>query len=194
LSALAERPRATGTSDRVKASRRSWPLEEKRRIVEESFRPGTSVADVARRHGLNSNQVSNWRKLCGTQRAAQGSWSASLAQPDPPPACAPDGFLSLGVITEPKDEGAVPRPSPSTLLMGHTRPDGGVAVRPAMDELSNLPLMAPRSCCKARSSGLFGSPPRAYLRRRPQRGGQGLMQRSYENSLSQPCKIFVRVR
>jgi transposase-like protein len=42
----------------VKASRRSWPLEEKRRIVEEAFRPGTSVADVARRHGLNSNQCS----------------------------------------------------------------------------------------------------------------------------------------
>ena len=134
MSALAERPSATGTSDRVKASRRSWPLEEKRRIVEEAFRPGTSVADVARRHGLNSNQVFNWRKLCGTQPAARGSWSAPLAQPDAPPACAPDGFLSIGVIAEPKDEGAVPRPSPSTLLMGHTRPDGGVAVRPAMDE------------------------------------------------------------
>ncbi len=63
-----------------------------------------------------------------------GFWSAPLAQPDAPPACAPDGFLSIGVIAEPKDEGAVPRPSPSTLLMGHTRPDGGVAVRPAMDE------------------------------------------------------------
>ena len=36
----------------MKASRRSWPLEEKRRIVEESFRPGTSVADVARRQQL----------------------------------------------------------------------------------------------------------------------------------------------
>jgi Transposase len=30
---------------------------------------GTSVTDVARRHGLNSNQVFNWRKLWGTQPA-----------------------------------------------------------------------------------------------------------------------------
>ena len=134
MSALAERPSATGTSDRVKASRRSWPLEEKRRIVEEAFRPGTSVADVARRHGLNCNQVFNWRKLCGTQPAAQGSSSPSLAPPDAPPACAPDGFLSIGVITEPTDEGAVPQPGPSALLMGPARPDGGVAARPAMDE------------------------------------------------------------
>ena len=37
------------TSDRVKVSRRSWPLEEKRRIVEEAFRPGMSVADVPRK-------------------------------------------------------------------------------------------------------------------------------------------------
>mgnify|MGYP001791571105 CR=1 FL=1 len=133
MSALAERPSATGLSDRVKASRRSWPLEEKRRIVEEAFRPGTSVADVARRHGLNSNQVFNWRKLCGPQPAAQGSSSASPS-PDASLACAPDGFLSSGVITEPKDEGAVPPPGRSALLLGHARPDGDAEARPAMDE------------------------------------------------------------
>ena len=132
MSASLERPSATGTRERVKALRRSWPLEEKRRIVEEAFRPGTSVADVARRHGLNSNQVFNWRKLYGTQRAAQGS--GSLAHADASPAGAPEGFVPIGVIAEPKDAGAVPLPSPSAPLMGHARPDGGVASRPAMDE------------------------------------------------------------
>jgi transposase len=132
LSASSERPSATGTREREKASRRSWSLEEKRRIVEEAFRPSTSVADVARRHGLNSNQVFNWRKLYGTQPAAQGS--GSLVHVDASPAGAPDGFVSIGVIAEPKDEDAVPRPSPSAPLMGHAREDGGVAARPAMDE------------------------------------------------------------
>ena len=122
------------TSDRVKVSRRSWPLEEKRRIVEEAFRPGVSVADVARRHGLNSNQVFNWRKVCGTPPAAEISEvfsSVPQAQPDTPPACTTDGFLSIGMIAEPKDEAAVPRLNPSTLLVGQAR---GVDARPAMDE------------------------------------------------------------
>jgi transposase len=37
--------------------------EERRRIVEETLVPGTSVAKVARAHGINANQVFAWRKL-----------------------------------------------------------------------------------------------------------------------------------
>jgi len=37
--------------------------EERRRIVEETLAPGTSVAVVARAHGVNANQVFAWRKL-----------------------------------------------------------------------------------------------------------------------------------
>ena len=33
-----------------------------------------SVADVARRHGLNSNQVFNWRKVCGTRLPGEYNW------------------------------------------------------------------------------------------------------------------------
>jgi len=40
--------------------RRSWSLEEKRSICRETLVPGVSVAQVARRHGLNANQVFNW--------------------------------------------------------------------------------------------------------------------------------------
>jgi transposase len=35
--------------------------EEKRRIVEASFVPGASIARVAREHGVNANQVFQWR-------------------------------------------------------------------------------------------------------------------------------------
>jgi transposase len=37
--------------------------EERRRIVEETLVPGTSVAIVARAHGVNANQMFGWRKL-----------------------------------------------------------------------------------------------------------------------------------
>ena len=38
-------------------------LEFKRAVVEETLRPGASVALVARKHGINANQVFCWRKL-----------------------------------------------------------------------------------------------------------------------------------
>ena len=38
-------------------------LEFKRAVVEETLRPGVSVALVARTHGINANQVFCWRKL-----------------------------------------------------------------------------------------------------------------------------------
>lgn len=38
------------------------PLEKKRAIVEESLRPGASVARIARAHGVNANQIFLWRK------------------------------------------------------------------------------------------------------------------------------------
>jgi transposase len=37
--------------------------QERRRIVEETLEPGASVAVIARAHGVNANQVFQWRKL-----------------------------------------------------------------------------------------------------------------------------------
>jgi transposase len=37
--------------------------QERRVIAEESLRPGASVAAIARNHGVNANQVFQWRKL-----------------------------------------------------------------------------------------------------------------------------------
>ena len=41
---------------------RSWPDELKREIVAASLEPGASVAGVARRYGVNDNQLFSWRK------------------------------------------------------------------------------------------------------------------------------------
>ena len=50
--------------------RRSWSLEEKRRIVDESLEDGASIAEVARRHDLNTNQLFTWRRQFGVDLAA----------------------------------------------------------------------------------------------------------------------------
>ena len=49
--------------ERSSGKRRYRTAEEKCRIVEDTFAPGVSVAIVARRHGVNANQVFHWRKL-----------------------------------------------------------------------------------------------------------------------------------
>jgi transposase len=54
---------ATDTMGRRTGPRQRHTIEEKRRIVEETHEPGTSVALVARRHGVNANQVFGWRQL-----------------------------------------------------------------------------------------------------------------------------------
>ena len=38
-------------------------IAEKRRIVEETFAEGASVAHIARAHGVNANQLFGWRRL-----------------------------------------------------------------------------------------------------------------------------------
>ncbi|WP_211222765.1 IS3 family transposase [Paludibacterium yongneupense] len=61
--------------------RRRWSIEEKQAIVAESFMPGQSVSLVARRHGLNPNQLFKWRKLY-----QEGSLSAIAAGEEVVPA------------------------------------------------------------------------------------------------------------
>ena len=69
----------TGPSGRVEVitsvqRRRRWSPEEKVRIVEETYLPGSSVSEVARRYGVNGNQVFGWRRLL-----AQGALTAAGA-------------------------------------------------------------------------------------------------------------------
>jgi transposase len=44
-------------------SRRRWTLEEKQRIVAESFSAPRIVSATARRHGLSNSQLFTWRRL-----------------------------------------------------------------------------------------------------------------------------------
>lgn len=79
----------------VTPKRRQYSVAEKRRIVEESFRPETSVARVARAHGVNANQVFGWRRLYqrgrlgGNGRAAQPAELLPVTITDSPAAPLP---------------------------------------------------------------------------------------------------------
>ena len=42
--------------------RRTWSADQKQRIIAESLEPGASVAEVARRYGLNANMLFTWRR------------------------------------------------------------------------------------------------------------------------------------
>ena len=72
---------------------------EKRRIVEETLAEGASVARVSRAHGVNANQVFQWRRLYRAGRlggsptalkllpvTVEGSPTLPPAQPPPEPA------------------------------------------------------------------------------------------------------------
>ena len=43
--------------------RRRWSAEEKRTMVQEAEQPGCSVSQVARKYGINPNQLFHWRRL-----------------------------------------------------------------------------------------------------------------------------------
>ena len=51
----------------LKRKLRSWVMDEKRRIVDESLEDGASIAEVARRHDLNTNQLFTWRRQFGVE-------------------------------------------------------------------------------------------------------------------------------
>jgi transposase len=53
----------TLTAAEAPAKRRFRTKQERRRIAEESLQSGASVAVIARRHGVNANQIFHWRKL-----------------------------------------------------------------------------------------------------------------------------------
>src|SRR5215469_5305922 len=89
--------------------RRRYSIAEKRRIVEESFQPGSSVARVARAHGINANQVFSWRRLYQRGRLGGNVRPAPTAEllpvtitdspaapvPASPPSPAPAGTIQL---------------------------------------------------------------------------------------------------
>ena len=58
-----------GVYPEVAGKRRMRSKRERRQVVEETMRPeAPSVAVIARAHGVNANQVFNWRRLYQTGR------------------------------------------------------------------------------------------------------------------------------
>ena len=113
--ALAEAPKTP--------KRRRYSIAVKRRIVEESFQPGSSVARVARAHGINANQVFSWRRLY--QRGRLGG----NVRP------APAAELLPVTITDPP-AAPVPAPSPSSVPAGTIQlqlPRGRLRIEGAVD-------------------------------------------------------------
>ena len=83
--------------------RRRWTSSEKRRIVEESFATGASVAEVARRHEVHPNQLHGWRKdvrldslpMAPSQHARFAPVEIADPVALPPPSVTPEGTAPL---------------------------------------------------------------------------------------------------
>ncbi len=76
MSEIMDTKEARGVGRKRGASgRKSYTPEEKRRIVDESFRPGASVSRIARNHDINTNLLFTWRRQHGRGElvAAAGS-------------------------------------------------------------------------------------------------------------------------
>ena len=74
--------------------RRRWSEEEKLQLVEEACRPGYSVSQVARQHGINAGQLFTWRR----QARAKGLVSDARSKPNVAPALT---FTPVKVAEEP---------------------------------------------------------------------------------------------
>jgi transposase len=63
-----------------RSNRKSYTLEEKRRIVEETLQPGASVSRIAREHDINTNLIFTWRRqhARGELTASQGTGQPAL--------------------------------------------------------------------------------------------------------------------
>lgn len=92
--------------------RRCWSLEQRQRIVAEALAPRTSVAEVARRHGLNANLIFKWLKC------AKEGWPdrrRGLAAPSEPMT-----FIPVEMIT--KTGGKEAAAPARALTIGHAVP------------------------------------------------------------------------
>ena len=63
LAPVSEEREMTTLVSAPRRATRHWPYEKKRRIVEETMKPGMSVSIVARRHDINANLVFARRKV-----------------------------------------------------------------------------------------------------------------------------------
>jgi transposase-like protein len=118
--------------------RRRWTVEQKQTIAAESMAPGASPTDVARRHGIGTGQLYNWRRaLMAAQPRAVGRFPRVELAPrtvtarriaQPPKAA----FVTRLRSSRSPDQTARQLPEQSTTLWveppstGETRPRGAL--------------------------------------------------------------------
>jgi transposase len=61
-------------------ARRRWTLEEKQRVVAESYGAPRQVSSTARRNGLSASQLFTWRRLAREGRLVEVDSGATFAQ------------------------------------------------------------------------------------------------------------------
>lgn len=103
--------------------RRGRTAAEKRRMVEETLEPGTSVSIVARRHDVNANQLFTWRR-----QYRKGELTERRRQ-------AP-ALISVGVI---KDSSSATISTPPTPKLIEIILESGIKVR--IDGEVRLPVL-----------------------------------------------------
>jgi len=84
--------------------RRRWSVEQKQAIVEESLAANASILAIARKHGIGTGQLYNWRHdYLGTRRSKASGFARvhmvnepyRLAAPVPAPSGAPSGVIEI---------------------------------------------------------------------------------------------------
>ena len=101
------------------------------------MRPGASVAEIARRHGLNANLVFAWRRTLQpatariadpAQRTPPGCLNASSSPVDSPE------FVPIGMFTRTDDHGPGLQAQAASVAIAATAPGRSGVARPTMDE------------------------------------------------------------
>ena len=120
-----------------KRSRRSYSDDEKRRIVAEACLPGASVAEIARRHGVNANLLFTWRRAARAaaleaaelDRSAAHRQSIEMARSTDAPA-----FIPIGVFGRAADDGPALIAAPAPVVADLSPSPRTVPLRPVVDE------------------------------------------------------------
>ena len=95
--------------DVVATTRRSWSTEQKKAIIGEVDAGGSTLSEVARRHGVHSSLLFRWRKTLGSVMGAPPIDVGATPRTHTPPSFVPvlPPPPMLPVLTTPKAAGAI---------------------------------------------------------------------------------------
>jgi transposase len=110
-----ERGGRTGKAERLDViplsnGNRGWTPAAKARIIEESFKQGANVAEVARRHGMLPQQLYNWRGRFRERAEGMGFVPAVIEGPSAPlsaPSSGPPAPVVSSVPVNPRIGGEI---------------------------------------------------------------------------------------